>query len=359
MSRVGGRGQSGASKALLAVTSLLLTAIAFEAVLRLVLREEEVNGNYWGVGAFEAFPGAGYRHAEGFEGFAYRRGVFDVPVRIAEHGLRQPDLAGQLGYPERILVLGDSFAFGLGVGEAEALPRRLAERFNPRRVGVINGAQTGYSAIQEAEFGAWLSERVRPTLILQFLFLANDVLDDYQRSHERVEVHYGYRLPRDRRLRGPFFDYLRTHSYSWMFVDGRIGRQRTGEARRSLRRRAREQPGGFVGPTIDAVLMLHRHCARQGIRFGVALVPYRGEATVYADPVTSALTRCGVPLLDLAPGGFEPGDHLVGDSHWSPDGHRRAAALVAPFLDELLTRQAPSLNAGARLPDACGVDPRP
>ncbi len=67
---------------LLLCGSLTVTVLAIELVLRASLREEEANGNYWGFGVFEAFPPTGYRHAEGFDGIAFRRDVFEAPVRI-------------------------------------------------------------------------------------------------------------------------------------------------------------------------------------------------------------------------------------------------------------------------------------
>lgn len=100
---------------LLAGLATFLGLLAAEAVLHVLLWEEEANDNYWGAGAFVADPQAGYRHEPGFRGRGFRRGAFDVPVATSELGLRQRDVEEQRGFPVRLLVLGDSFPFGLGV----------------------------------------------------------------------------------------------------------------------------------------------------------------------------------------------------------------------------------------------------
>ena len=55
---------------------LLLAAITLlEVSLRILYREEAINGNYWGIGAFVQDADLGYRHAPGFRGYAYREKI--------------------------------------------------------------------------------------------------------------------------------------------------------------------------------------------------------------------------------------------------------------------------------------------
>jgi hypothetical protein len=78
------------------------------------------------------------------------------PCRTNEHGFRGPPLARQKppnGY--RVVVLGDSVAFGWGVQESECFPRvleRLLQDALPgRTVQVVNTSVPGYNTAMEVE----------------------------------------------------------------------------------------------------------------------------------------------------------------------------------------------------------------
>ncbi len=303
--------------------------------MRVLMREEQVNGNYWGRGAFESFPEAGYRHAEGFEGFAFRRGVFETPVKIGRYGLRQSDLDQQLEFPELLLLLGDSYTFGLGVAEEATFAHLLQGTLNPLGIGVVNGGQAGYSAQQEAAFGIWLGDRLEPQVILQCLFLGNDVFDDSRHSWRRIDVRYGYRLSKDRLLKGRLFDYLRTHSYVWLFVDGRWNRLRERKAWRSFHESSGLDPAGAVGSTIESVMKLRDYCDERGIAFGVVLMSRVGGPRRFLGPVMTSLEAASVPVLDLGELDFRARDQFEVDGHWNEAGHRRAARHIGAFLDRI------------------------
>ncbi len=321
-------------RGLLALTALGAACLLAEVALRALMTEAEVNGNYWGMGAFEAFGPTGYRHAPGFRGHAVRPGVFDIPVAIGEHGLRQGDLAAQAAYPERLLVLGDSFAFGLGVAEEAAFPRLLAGSLNPAGVGVINGAQTGFATRQEVAFGLWLAEIYTPRTVLLCLYLDNDVDGDFYADHERVEVRHGYRFSTERWLRGGAFDLLRGRSYLWKLADGRLNQLRSRWRRREFLHLARAETGRVLQPTLAALDDLGRHCAERGIRLAVVLIPPLKGRTLFDQPVAAHLEGRGVPVLDLT-GAFGQADYFDGDGHWNEGGHARAAELLAAFLARL------------------------
>lgn len=313
--------------------SIALAAATGEVALRAAFSEEEVDGNYWGRGAFAAFPGAGYRHAPGFRGRAVRRGVFASPVAINAEGLRQTDLAAQLDHPRRLLVLGDSFPFGLGVREEEALPARLARRLNRHGVGVVNGAQTGYHVAQELAWGRHLLARIPVDEVLLTVFLNNDIAGDWFRDHERVEVRWGYRLSAGRWPRATGFDFVRTHSYLWMrgdaFVDRRRERRRTQDFRRAFEAR----PDAVLAASVDPLLALRDACASRGIALSVAMIPPRSGGTRFDDAFRAELARHAVPLIDLT-GSLTDAHYFVGDGHWNAAGHELAAGHLAAALDQ-------------------------
>src|SRR4051794_370856 len=68
-------------------------------------------------------------------------------------GLRGPEIsATKADGVVRVVVIGDSYTFGLGVDETESLPARLEARLNrdgTKRVEVLNLGTPGYNSDQE------------------------------------------------------------------------------------------------------------------------------------------------------------------------------------------------------------------
>lgn len=104
---------------------------------------------------------------------------YDITVRTNALGLRGPEAApAPPAGTARVLVVGDSFAFGYGVEDEESFPRRLEARWRAegRAVEVLNAAVPGYSADHHL---VYLRERgfaLAPALLLVAL-CENDVED--------------------------------------------------------------------------------------------------------------------------------------------------------------------------------------
>ena len=323
--------------ALVVFASLAVALLLAEVALRLAYDEEEANGNYWGRGAFAPSEEAGYRHAPGFRGRAVRPGVFDVEVEIDELGLRRLDRERQLAFPRTLLVLGDSFPFGLGVAADEALPARLAELLNPQGIGVVNGAQTGYDVGQAAAWGGRLIEELRPDAVLLTVFLANDVEDGWFREGAPVEVVDGYRVATRRFGRGTPLDLLRTRSYLWKVVDGRLVQELRRRRRRGAFTRAwKADPESVLARTTEPLSMLASRCAERGIGFAVAMIPRRKGPTPFDERFADVVMARGLQPIDLA-GSFIRDEHYFrGDGHWNAAGHATAARRLAAELPEAL-----------------------
>jgi lysophospholipase L1-like esterase len=109
-----------------------------------------------------------------------QEGVFETPqfrtaVRINENGLRDREHSYQRQNDiERILVLGDSFAWGYGVEEAERFSQRLEKSLD---VEVINAGVSGYSTDQELIWYRNEGIKYEPDLVLLVL-AGNDVGDN-------------------------------------------------------------------------------------------------------------------------------------------------------------------------------------
>jgi lysophospholipase L1-like esterase len=103
-----------------------------------------------------------------------------IQVRTNSLGLRGPEPPGRR-HPGgiRILCLGDSITFGLGVGHGRSWPRQLErilrerEELAGRPVNVVNGAVPGWSSVQGMQLLRRL-EWLHPTVIV-FWFGPNDV----------------------------------------------------------------------------------------------------------------------------------------------------------------------------------------
>lgn len=101
----------------------------------------------------------------------YRGYQGKVRVELNRHGLRGSDY-GPEKEAYRLLVLGDSLAFGWGVEYEDAFPRLLEKQFREDGydVAVIDGAVPGYSTWHEQRYLAAHVDEIRPDAVLIALF---------------------------------------------------------------------------------------------------------------------------------------------------------------------------------------------
>ena len=111
---------------------------------------------------------------------------FDVEIAINSDGFRGPDWPGSKR-GQRVLVLGDSFAFGWGVRDEETFAARL-RRAHPEWE-VLNVAVSGYATDQELLLLRRLRERADPDVVV-CVFCPNDLME------ASSDVVYGKSKPR-------------------------------------------------------------------------------------------------------------------------------------------------------------------
>jgi hypothetical protein len=384
----------------LAVLAALLAACALggELWLRALPRPGDTTaaagGRKWRFNPYRADGVLGYTHRPDWE-TVHATGEFEVPVRTNALGLRgAPAEARKAPGTYRVLVLGDSFAFGFGVADDEAFPAALGRALAPppgsARVEVLNAGVAGWSADQY-----WLYLQARgfaldPDLVV-IAVTENDPADlawnrlsfDERRLPVRIEP---TRRMIDQRGRmryldgGPLAlpsvsvpggDWLADHSVLYHWLRFRLAKLWTARALRGEEKRLRAEAGPPPEGPIESLapdaiqrglwsgrafqLRYHRYlmaaiegaCAGRGVPLATLLVNFRpGQAepelaAALAEDCTHG-ARC-IRSAELLRGHDEAEVFFAEDGHWTPRGH----ALVAEGLARWLPASAPRSAAGA------------
>jgi hypothetical protein len=160
---------------LLIAASILFALFLSEVALRLIgfkpLYVSPERDRFWKYDSL-----LGWAHQPGQEGI-FETPQFRTVVRINENGLRDRTRSYERqNDSERILVLGDSFAWGYGVEESERFSQLMEEELG---IEVINAGISGYSTDQE--FLWYKNEGIKYESDLVVLVIAgNDVGDNEQ-----------------------------------------------------------------------------------------------------------------------------------------------------------------------------------
>jgi hypothetical protein len=271
--------------------------------------------------------------------------------RGALHGARRPGA-------ERVVVLGDSIAFGLEVGDAETFAA-LLER--PREREVLNLAVQGWGTDQQALRLEREGLALRPDVVVLALCVANDFTD--------VALdHFLY----DRRHPKPYFllrhGELELHDAHLRLGTGARVARWLGERSRLFQRLAgwgvpEEPPGWHWQRTVEEQeprsaqnVSIVSHLVRRMAEasraadadFLLAAFPYRRSwdegGTPELESLAEILGRSGVPLLDLGVAFRERGqrfEDLTVDKlgHLAAAGHRATAEILDAALEARSARE--------------------
>jgi lysophospholipase L1-like esterase len=332
-----------------------------------------------------ADPYLGFVYPPNYEGrFERDDGAFTFTYTTDEHGFRNPS-----PWPERaeIVVLGDSMAFGYGVGDAEAWTALLAADLPGTRIvnlGMIGAAPQQYQRIYE-RFG----QALRPNLVLFCLFPGND-LSDAGRFEEWLQAgspgnydewrHGGGQDAEQRSIRGQldrsylatFLRYARRNLGSRFsgrtidFPDGsRIQLVPALYARNDVLAQPNHPSFRLV---LDAVRQTQALVQETGGQFLVLLMPTKEEVYLplvgeepppATAPFAAQFEEDGLPYLDLKPyfqARAREGERLFFevDGHPNAAGYRLVAEVV---LDHLRDVGQGFALAGIREGPTPGTDP--
>jgi lysophospholipase L1-like esterase len=264
-------------------------------------------------------------------GWAYRPGAsarhrteeFDVGIRIHERGFRgapwQLDL--QVGR-RRLLLLGDSYAFGWGVEEEHSAGSLLAS--SAPGWTVFNAGVSGYGTGQQRLLLERLLGELRPDAVV-VLFCENDL---FENGSERS---YGKRKPWFALDSGELVlggwpvrePWLERHSLLWRALV-------KGAWSHAFARRVRDPAGEWDLAHALLLSMRDRLQARGG---GVPLL-VASESGQLAD---WAGRQPGIEAVDLRPALATAGElaRFPRDGHWTAEGHARVAEALALALARL------------------------
>lgn len=284
-------------------------------------------------------------HGRGF----VRCPEYSITILINGGGLRadrEHDLAAPGGL-RRILCLGDSFTFGLGV-PADATFAAVAQRALAGKAEVLNGGHVGTgTAEQLAWYGAY-GRAWRPDVVV-LAFCVNDWTDSAKSGlfcfapdstlvqHPAVEDPTLRRLRKLRSLPGYGSWFARSHFVNrfrqWYAVrhHGRL------EAAAAAGRPQQDVWQAERALTEALLRRLRAACRDDGADLLVMPVPAlagSGEPERQLEELMRFLTREGFETLDLRDTFAQQGAGMTYpvDGHWTEAGHRVAAAALTGVL---------------------------
>lgn len=257
----------------------------------------------------------------------------------------------------RILVLGDSFAWGHGIDDRDFFANRLLPRLSVKAIGA-----NGYNMVQELLWLQALSSSLQGKTVVWFVYYGNDLYENL------VPDMHGYRMPfvRERDGRG-----------EWEIVTSHIQPQcwpfnpRLGMSRIDYFEKLAEvcSPGVQSERAYAACEYLLRKgrsiCDRAGASLVVLGIPERSQLTSAGngflkarsgnspafDPdlpdrrLAAICKRLNIPFLALKDY-LDPNHYKGRDWHWNEKGHSRVAEIL-----ETLHRDPLRLHFRSPLPN--------
>lgn len=264
-------------------------------------------------------PLLGWRNIPGWEAttFDRRLRINSLGLRDREHPYQKPPGV------RRILVLGDSYAWGYGVSDEEIFTEVLEQRLagEPGNWEVLNSGVSGWGTDQEYLYLVHEGFRYDPDLVVVAFYLLNDPLNNIN------SMQYG--------LHKPFFE-----DESLTLANTPVPRPGSGT-------RARRSPVDPVTLTAAILRAMQQRCRQHGcplliVKFGEFLAESEQESAMYAQIGQGLEGRLppDAHFLDwdrmLSDRSIPVSDVLSGnnDGHWNAWGHQFTAEVLHQFLDE-------------------------
>ncbi|MEW6404705.1 MAG: SGNH/GDSL hydrolase family protein [Chloroflexota bacterium] len=293
----------------------------------------------------------GWAHQPGQEGI-FETPQFQTVVRINENGLRDRQHSYERQNDgKRILVLGDSFAWGYGVEEAERFSQLLQE---PLGVEVINAGVSGYSTDQELLW--YENEGIKYETDLVILVVAGNDVGDNDRQlvntiyyKPKFVIEEGQLVPTGIPVaktspQGKFIYSLSQRSALTYFLVQRYfdllslyGKMKANSDHAILPVSGVNTEGEPFELTVAIIDEIRDIAEAREARFMIVTTDrwwnYPSEET-YRDFVTT-LQGEGFLVLDVeSRPGFDPDEMLIpDDGHWNQSGHEFVAKEIKALIE--------------------------
>lgn len=296
-------------------------------------------------------PALGWSHNPGQEG-VFETPQFRTVVSINSHGMRDREYNYERSEGKgRILVLGDSFAWGYGVGESERFSEVLE---NSMGIEVINSGVSGYSTDQELIWFTTEGVKYTPDLVIVVL-AGNDVGDNtrdlvsniYYKPVFVLEnghlVQQNYPVPRTS-FKGRSVYYFSQHSALFYFLVQQsfdlLSRYRDARSVSNNRDSSGSKNAIASQPfELTSVLLkeIQRIAASKEAQFLIVATDswWNGPEGLTFEDFMETLRSEGFTVLDVktAPG-FDPERMLIpDDGHWNAAGHEFVAEMIKNFIE--------------------------
>ena len=287
--------------------------------------------------------------------FSFSKKEFDSDVSINALGLRGqlPDL----NKPLRILILGDSFAFGYGVNDDESFPARLEKLLQHTHqvaATVINAGHSGYDTRRELGFLQAYAPNFRPNIVL-IAFVLNDVLSNSGKFWFNA-VPDGWLRYFPLRGTATFLSYLIRNPSELMFKLGfNDDYPYTGnDSLECLRPSGCKEDWQVTEHLLKQIVISARSMNASPVIVHIPvkeeILQKRGVAPYDLDGAEKHLQQLSkilsVPLIKLR-NHIRAGDYFPMDSHWTAANHERAAAKVSKSLLRLAVTKNSSGGAAS------------
>lgn len=347
---------------LMAVFSVLMCLVLFEVVLRVFfpVYAPTTTSKHEQVGLMEFDPNFGWFHKRALNTWIETQ-EYSTPVSINAKGLRGAEYSytPTEGH-KRILVVGDSFSFGLGVKDDETFSKRLETLFqgSGNKYDVINMGVNGYGNDQQLLLLKHEGYKYSPDIVVCQFFVGNDIVDNISAfihgSSKPYYVMEGETLklknfpvslmtlgsdvkPEPKEPKGriniPFLkEFLQKNSYAYIFLRLRynyllyLTGVRSGISEEDI------ENGWDV--TCAILREMNNLCENDKIRFLVLIVPTREqilgvESSSTQSKLKEFFIKEGIEYIDLLElMGGRKDLYFTIDSHWNREGHKEVANIL-------------------------------
>ncbi len=219
------RGRGRALNVLAVLFGLTVALVLAELASRLVVPSYMVRPHPKGL--YVSDPDLGYVLAKNYDA-RHQHPEYDMTIHTSSDGLRGKEITSKSPDTFRILVLGDSIAWGYGVDLTDSFPHQLEQRLNDRLspgFEVLNAAIPGYGTAQELVLLQKLGLDYEPDLVIVGLFVENDAYDNLIEGAQYRRVVGGYlvdwyRYERNRKENPlvPVTAFLSQNSHLYVFL---------------------------------------------------------------------------------------------------------------------------------------------